>query len=106
MSARLTDLQRDLTAPVAHRLGWQFSDDDGHVEQQFKAMMFGSAGIAGDEAIVAAATDMFARFVAGDFAAVHPNIRGSVFSISLKYGGVEEVSFASSFLSFSPSPSF
>ncbi|KAL3958106.1 hypothetical protein ACCO45_008684 [Purpureocillium lilacinum] len=81
---------RDLVAPKAHQLGWQFSDSDGHVEQQFKAMMFGSAGLAGDEKIVAAAKEMFAKFVAGDKSAVHPNIRRSVMAIALKYGGKEE----------------
>ncbi|KAJ6437447.1 purine nucleoside permease [Purpureocillium lavendulum] len=81
---------RDLVAPKAHKLGWQFSDSDGHVEQQFKAMMFGSAGLAGDEKVVAAAKEMFSKFAAGDRSAVHPNIRRSVMAIALKYGGKEE----------------
>ena len=81
---------RDLTAPKAHELGWEFTEADGHVLQQFKAMMFGTAGVSGDEKIRAAAKEMFEKFMAGDKAAIHPNIRGSVFSMALKYGGVEE----------------
>jgi hypothetical protein len=77
----------------AHELGWQFSDADGHIEQQFKAMMFGSAGLSGDETVINAAKDMFKKLMAGDKTAVHPNIRGSVFSMALKYGGTEEVCF-------------
>ncbi|PHH81294.1 hypothetical protein CDD82_1093 [Ophiocordyceps australis] len=81
---------RGLVSPVAHKMGWQFSDKDGHVEQQFKAMMFEIAGLSGDEAIVTASKDMFGKFMSGDNGAIHPNIRKSVFAICLKYGGKEE----------------
>lgn len=89
----LTAFQLQLVSAKAHELGWQFSENDGHIEQQFKALMFGVAGVAGDKTIIAAAQDMFAKFMAGDQAALHPNIRGSAFSITLKNGGVKEVSF-------------
>ena len=82
---------RYLVGAKAHELGWEFSENDGHILQQFKAMMFGTAGISGDETIINAAKDMFKKFMAGDRAAVHPNIRGSVFSMALKYGGQDEV---------------
>lgn len=81
---------KDLVSERAHKLGWEFSDKDGHIEQQFKAMLFGAAGMAGDEKIIAAAKDMFNKYMAGDKTAVHPNIRGSVFGMALKYGGTEE----------------
>ncbi|KAM4055860.1 peptidase family M1 domain-containing protein [Hirsutella rhossiliensis] len=81
---------RDLVSSKAHKMGWQFSDGDGHVEQQFKAMMFETAGICGDEAVIAAARNMFSKFMGGDKAAIHPNIRKSVFGICLKYGDKEE----------------
>ncbi|KOS20944.1 Aminopeptidase 2 [Escovopsis weberi] len=81
---------RDLVSAKAHEIGWQFSDSDGHVEQQFKALLFGSAGMSGDERIVAAAKDMFAKLFSGDKSAVHPNLRKSVFSIALKFGGKDE----------------
>lgn len=83
--------RRSLAGPKAHEVGWAFSDSDSHVEQQFKALLFGAAGTAGDEKIVAASKEMFYKYVAGDKAALHPNIRRSVFAISLRYGGVEEV---------------
>ncbi|KAH9909190.1 peptidase family M1-domain-containing protein [Xylariomycetidae sp. FL2044] len=81
---------RDLISEKAHKLGWTFSDKDGHIEQQFKAMLFGAAGIAGDKKIIAAAKEMFGKYMAGDKSAVHPNIRGSVFGMALKYGGKDE----------------
>ncbi|KAK9775804.1 hypothetical protein SCAR479_07620 [Seiridium cardinale] len=81
---------KDLVSERAHKLGWTFSDKDGHIEQQFKAMVFGAAGMAGDKEVVAAAKEMFSKYAAGDKSAVHPNIRGSVFSMALKYGGKEQ----------------
>ncbi|ROV91309.1 hypothetical protein VSDG_07783 [Cytospora chrysosperma] len=86
----LENFQRSLVSSKAHAMGWQFSDNDGHVEQQFKAMLFGSAGLSGDEQIITAAKDMFSKYMAGDKNALHPNIRGSVFAMALKYGGKDE----------------
>jgi aminopeptidase 2 len=85
---------RDLVSPKAHKAGWEFADSDDHIQQQFKAMLFGSAGLAGDKVIIKAAQDMFAKFAAGDKSAIHPNIRGSVFGMALKYGGKNEVSLS------------
>ncbi|RLL93184.1 hypothetical protein CFD26_101786 [Aspergillus turcosus] len=86
----LKAFQRSLVSTKARELGWEFSDKDGHILQQFKALMFGSAGMAEDPVVVKAAQDMFQRFAAGDLSAIHPNIRGSVFSIVLKHGGEKE----------------
>lgn len=86
----LKAFQRSLVSDKAHEIGWTFSEADGHILQQFKALMFGSAGSAEDQTVVKAAQDMFARFAAGDISAIHPNIRGSVFSIALKHGGEAE----------------
>ncbi|KAF2790722.1 hypothetical protein K505DRAFT_327375 [Melanomma pulvis-pyrius CBS 109.77] len=82
--------QLELTKDKAHEVGWTFSDNDGHIEQQFKATMFGTAGVAKDEIIVKAAFDMFNKFKAGDRSAIHPNIRSSVYAIALSNGGKEE----------------
>lgn len=87
----LESFQRDLVSQKSHQKGWEFKDDDDHIEQQFKGMLFGSAGMAGDAKIKKAAKDMFEKFAAGDKTAIHPNIRGSVFGMALKYGGKREV---------------
>ncbi len=42
--------------------------------------------------MIDAAHDMFKKLAAGDKAAIHPNIRGSVYSIVLRDGGQKEVS--------------
>ncbi|CAG7980251.1 unnamed protein product [Penicillium salamii] len=86
----LKAFQRSLVATKAHEIGWEFPENDDHILQQFKALMFGAAGMADDPVVVKAAQDMFARFAAGDNSAIHPNIRGSVFTIVLKHGGLKE----------------
>lgn len=81
---------RDLTSAKAHGLGWEFSENEDNIMAQFKALMFAAAGSSGDEKIVAAATDMFAKYIKGDKEAIHPNLRGGVYSIVLQYGGEKE----------------
>jgi aminopeptidase 2 len=89
----LESFQRDLVSERAHKAGWEFKDSDDHILQQFKGMLFGSAGMAGDKTVLDASRAMFQKFAKGDKSAIHPNIRGSVFGMALKYGGKEEVSF-------------
>ena len=90
----LKTFQRTLVSPLAHKKGWSFPEtptDDNHLESQFKALLFGSAGLAGDETIISAARDMFsAYFSDGNKSAIHPNIRASVYAIALRYGGEKE----------------
>ncbi|KAL8747884.1 MAG: hypothetical protein Q9190_000270 [Brigantiaea leucoxantha] len=86
----LKAFQRSLVSSKAHTKGWTFSPDEDHVQAQFKALVFGSAGLSGDETVVKAAQDMFAKFKGGDRAAIHPNIRGSVYAIVLQNGGEDE----------------
>lgn len=86
----LKAFQRSLVSAKAHEIGWEFPENDGHILQQFKALMFGSAGSAEDPAVIKAAQEMFQKFAAGDVGAIHPNIRGSVFGIALKHGGEKE----------------
>ncbi|KAL9083473.1 MAG: hypothetical protein Q9159_005768 [Coniocarpon cinnabarinum] len=81
---------RDLVSDKAHQLGWSFQQGEDNIQQQFKALMFSSAGSAGDEKVIKAAQDMFERFSKGEKEAINPNIRGSVFSIVLENGGEKE----------------
>ena len=89
----LRTFQRQLVTPLAHKKGWTFPSDgseENHIESQFKAMLFGSAGLAGDPTILSAAREMFASFEQGNRTAIHPNIRGSVYAICLRHGGAHE----------------
>jgi aminopeptidase 2 len=82
----LKTFQLSLCSAKAHELGWEFSENEDHILSQFKALMFGSAGLSGDKKILAAAREMFDRFKKGDHAAVHPNLRGSVFAMCVRDG--------------------
>lgn len=86
----LKAFQRDLVSHKTHEIGWEFKDDDGHILQQFKSLLFGAAASSGDEKTKQAAFDMFEKFIAGDRAALHPNLRSSVFAIVLQNGGKKE----------------
>lgn len=86
----LKAFQRNLVSEKAHSKGWQFGPNEDHIEAQFKGLLFGSAGLAGDEKVIKAAQDMFANFAKGDRKAIHPNIRGSVYAIALQNGGAKE----------------
>ncbi|KAF2083851.1 hypothetical protein K490DRAFT_69381 [Saccharata proteae CBS 121410] len=86
----LKKFQLSLVSAKAHGMGWEFKDSDGHVEQQFKSLLFGSAGLAGDEQVKKSAFAMFEKFKNGDRNAIHPNIRASVYAIVLSNGGQAE----------------
>ncbi|KAI9865875.1 MAG: Aminopeptidase 2 mitochondrial [Trichoglossum hirsutum] len=86
----LKAFQRDLVCDKAHKAGWQFQEGEGHIEQQFKSLLFGSAGLSGDQTIVDAAFEMFNKFAEGDATAIHPNLRGGVYGIVLQNGGKRE----------------
>jgi len=86
----LKTFQRELVAEKSHSKGWEFSENEDHIPAQFKALLFGSAGLCGDEKIIKAAQDMFAKFSKGDRKAIHPNIRGSVYAIAVRNGGEKE----------------
>jgi aminopeptidase 2 len=90
----LKKFRLDLVTQKVHEIGWEFSDSDGHVLQQFKGLLFSAAGIGGDEKVKAAAFDMFNKFKNGDRSAIHPNLRSAVYSAVLNAGGSEEVSSA------------
>ena len=82
----LKAFQLNLCSAKAHELGWIFKEDEDHILSQFKSLMFGSAGLAGDKKVQAAALEMFDKFKKGDHAAVHPNIRSSVFAMVIRDG--------------------
>ncbi|PUU74853.1 ERAP1-like C-terminal domain-domain-containing protein [Tuber borchii] len=77
--------QKDLFAPLAHEIGWNFKPGDSDILQQLKALTFGMAGYGGDEEVVAAAKEMFKKLADGDLDAINPNIRSRVYHIVLQH---------------------
>ena len=81
----LKSFQLNLVSTKAHEKGWNFTPSDGHIESQFKSLLFGYTGTAGDPNIIKAAVEMFSKFAQGDREAIHPNIRASVYAIVLQH---------------------
>jgi aminopeptidase 2 len=48
----LKAFQRELVSEKAHKAGWKFTDGEDHVQQQFKSLLFGTAGLSGDKTLV------------------------------------------------------
>ena len=71
-------------------MGWEFAPDEPHIRAQFKSLLFGSAGLCGDQKVIEAAQSMFKSFASGDRKAIHPNLRASVYAIALQNGGTPE----------------
>ncbi|KAI9818054.1 MAG: Aminopeptidase 2 mitochondrial [Pycnora praestabilis] len=86
----LKSFQRDLVSAKAHKAGWEFTENEDHIQQQFKALLFGAAGLSGDEKVIDSAVKLFQKFADGDRKAISPNIRGSVYAIALANGGEKE----------------
>lgn len=80
----------DLLRQKTHELGWDISENDSYQERELKALLFSTAGFAGDEKIRKAAFDMFGRLRKGDKSAVHPDLRIAVYQLVLYYGGEPE----------------
>lgn len=81
---------RLLVGEQVRKIGWEFGEGEDFQLLQLKLLLFGAAAHANDEAVVAAAKEMFAKYVGGDKEAVHPNIRGSVFAAVARHGGAAE----------------
>ncbi|KGU14779.1 aminopeptidase 2 [Candida albicans P87] len=77
---------RDLISEKLKETGWEFSADDSFADQQLKSSLFASAANAEDPEAVAFAKEAFAKFIAGDKKAIHPNLRASIFNTNAKYG--------------------
>lgn len=45
----LKAFQRELVSDKAHQMGWKFQEGEDHIQQQFKGLLFGSAGMVGDK---------------------------------------------------------
>ncbi|KAL6904173.1 peptidase family M1 domain-containing protein [Trichoderma evansii] len=90
VSNALKSFYVQITAPISHRLGWDFTADGDHETQLFKALAFVEAGIAGDNKVLQAAKIMFEKFGNGDEHAIHKSIQLGVFRMVLLNGGEKE----------------
>ena len=76
---------RELFAPAARRAGWMPRPDDGHLDSLLRSTVLGQSGTYNDPETLAQATDLFQRYLS-DPDAVHPDLRGVVFSLAAQAG--------------------
>ena len=76
---------RELFAPAARRAGWTPRPDDGHLDSLLRSTVLGQSGTYNDPETLAQATDLFQRYLS-DPDAVHPDLRGVVFSLAAQAG--------------------
>ncbi|KAJ8124911.1 hypothetical protein O1611_g8729 [Lasiodiplodia mahajangana] len=87
----LDRLTGDVLGAKAHELGWAMTDEDDATRLAFKASLFSSAGLAGDQRIVSEAKEMFSKRVEGNEKAIPASLRWEVFGIVTKFGDRKEL---------------
>ncbi|KAI1866276.1 uncharacterized protein JN550_007664 [Neoarthrinium moseri] len=91
---KITDgLQRlslEVFGTKAHELGWDVEGDDD-TTTAFKASMFSSAGLAGNEKVVSAARELLDARVNGNDRSIPASLKWEVFGIVAAHGGREEL---------------
>ncbi|CAJ0763078.1 15809_t:CDS:10 [Entrophospora sp. SA101] len=87
----LLSFRRQLISKLVNTVTWEFSEDEDYLTTMFRTFIIEYAGKSGCPEIVKEARRRFDLLTKhNDESAIHPNIRGAVFSIVLKYGGGEE----------------
>ena len=76
---------RELFGPAARRAGWTPRPEDGHLDSLLRSTVLGQAGSYGDEETLSQASDMFRQYLENP-EAVHPDLRGIVFSLAAQAG--------------------
>jgi len=81
---------RSVFSPVAARLGWDAKEGESDRTQLLRAVMVASAGLLGDQTVIAEAKTRFAKLIAGDASAVSVDLRFPVYRLVVEHGGVTE----------------
>lgn len=78
---------RDFVTPKSKEVGYEFAENDQDIlTQQLKAHLFSAAVNNESPEFMLAAKDMWAKYLAGNKNAIHPNLRDAVFGLAAKEG--------------------
>lgn len=97
----LSKFALELIAKKLGEIGHTFNGSESYAEQQLKLLLFGVAAANGHEEVNKYAAESFEKYVAGDYKAIHPNLRSSIFTSVAKTG--DEATFET-FLSLYKKP--
>ena len=67
------------------RVGWRPRPEDGHLDSLLRSTVLGQSGSYGDEDTLTQASDLFRQYLENS-EAVHPDLRGIVFSLAAQAG--------------------
>ena len=76
---------RELFGPAARRAGWTPRPGDGHLDSLLRSTVLGQSGSYNDEETLGQADDLFRQYLENPDA-VHPDLRGVVFSLAAQVG--------------------
>ncbi len=76
---------RDLFGPAARRVGWIPQPGEGHLDSLLRSTVLGQSGSYNNEETLTQASDLFRQYLE-DPEAVHPDLRGIVFSLAAQAG--------------------
>ncbi len=76
---------RELFGPAVRRAGWTPRDGEGHLDSLLRSTVLGQSGSYNDSETLAQAAGLFQRYLS-DADAVHPDLRGVVFSLAAQGG--------------------
>ncbi|KAJ5604668.1 aminopeptidase 2 [Penicillium lagena] len=86
--AGLKTFARQLVSPKLTELGRE-KDYTGHLEKELQALLFGIAGQAGDQEVIATAKALFTGWV-NKTSKIDPNLLPHIFRLVLEHGGLSE----------------
>lgn len=75
----LNKLILDMISSKQKEVGYEFAGEESFAEEQLKSGLFADAASAGDEEIIKFCQDSFDKYIGGNKAAIHVNIRAAVF---------------------------
>lgn len=79
-----------LVSPQVETLGFDFKDGESDKTKLLRPLVIGMAGKCGHTGVIEEAKRRFADFIMGNSSCIHPNLRGVIYSIVLREGGVSE----------------
>jgi len=87
---KLKSFIRDLYRRQVEELGFDFKAGEGDKKSLLRPLVIGMAGRCGEQAVLDEARVRFDRFLAGDQASIHPNLRPVIYNLIIRSGSRTE----------------
>lgn len=87
---RLKTFIRNLYARQVQILGFDFKAGESDKISLLRPVIISMSGKCGNEEVLKEARSRFDRFIGGDVDAIHPNLRGVIYSLVIREGGQRE----------------